>query len=132
MSERRAQHSNDAACRVAVCDDVAAFRELLLTIFQTTADITVVGEAANGLEAVALAQETQPDVMVLDLAMPLMDGFAALPLIREAAPECKVVVLSGFSGEVRERALSLGAYSYLEKGALPRAIVEAVRAAYAG
>jgi YesN/AraC family two-component response regulator len=76
----------------------------------------IVGEAANGKEAVQLAADEHPDVVILDLAMPVMDGMEAIPQIREVSPETKIVMLTGFdSGRLSEQAMSLGAHAYLEK-----------------
>jgi signal transduction histidine kinase len=84
---------------------------------QSSVGIRVVGEAGDGREAVEMAGELKPDVVLLDLAMPIMDGLEALPLIREAAPDAKVIVLSGFDDKrMRESALRLGAVAYVEKG----------------
>src|SRR6266511_1088230 len=89
--------------------------------------IDVVGEATNGREAVAQAERHQPTIVVLDLAMPIMDGLEALPEIRRVAPRSKVVVLSGFEASaMAEQALELGAERYVEKGADPDSIVRAI------
>ena len=81
------------------------------------AGVEVVGEAADGEDAVRLATELRPDLVLLDLAMPRMDGLQALPLIREAVPGVRVVVLSGFEDSVMaDRAVEAGASRYVEKG----------------
>lgn len=122
-----------APCRVVVCDDVADFRDLLIAMLERAEGICVVGEAGNGREAIALAATEQPDVVLLDVAMPVMDGIEALPHIRHAAPNSKVIVLTGFaSGAVRDQALAAGAADYIEKGARPDNLVEAIRSACAG
>ena len=93
----------------------------------------MVGEAANGRQAIELARRTQPDVMVLDIAMPIMDGIEALPAILQAAPGTHVLILTGFGSErIRAQALEAGATGYLEKGAAPSTMVAAVRAAARG
>jgi YesN/AraC family two-component response regulator len=77
----------------------------------------VVGEAENGATGVEVTIEQQPDVVVLDLAMPEMDGLEAIPHMRRGAPETRIVVLSGFDGALmREPALKIGAVRYVEKG----------------
>ncbi len=76
-------------CRVVVCDDVADFRMLLVDILQGTKGFSVVGQAENGREAIDVAGEQRPDVVLLDIAMPVMDGIEALPLIRTASPNSK-------------------------------------------
>lgn len=115
-------------CRVVVCDDVADFRLLLVAALSRASDIEVVAEAADGAEAIAVVASMQPDVVLLDLSMPVMDGIAALPGILAAAPQTKVIVLTGFrSDTMRARALEAGAADYLEKGVHPSAVLEAVR-----
>jgi DNA-binding NarL/FixJ family response regulator len=79
--------------------------------------LEVIGEAGNGEEAVRVVSELRPDIVLLDIAMPLLDGFEALPLILESAPQTQVVMLTGFTSTgMRERALSSGATTYIEKG----------------
>ena len=104
-------------CTVVLADDTPEIRTLLRLSLEDHGDIEVVGEAGNGAEAVAIVKELQPDALVLDLAMPVMDGFQAIPEVRRNAPETKIIVLSGFDTQVMsERALSLGADVYYEKG----------------
>lgn len=84
----------------------------------------VLAEAENGLRGVELAREHQPDLILLDIAMPVQDGLEALPALREAAPDSRVVILSGF--EERQHgaeALELGASAYLEKSLPPERLV---------
>ena len=89
--------------------------------------LTVVGEAADGLAAVELASELQPDLVMLDLAMPRMDGLEALPLIRAAVPGVRVIVLSGFNqSSLAEKALEAGADKYVVKGGSMRQLLELV------
>ena len=77
----------------------------------------IVGEASDGQEACDLAKQEQPDVIVLDLSMPVMDGLQAIPEIKRDAPESKILVLSGFAADaMSEQALNLGADDYMEKG----------------
>ena len=76
----------------------------------------VVGEATNGREAVELASAERPDIVILDLAMPVMDGFEAIPEICRQSPGTKILVLSAFDPSTSERVMSLGADSYLVKG----------------
>ena len=106
---------------------------LLAAVLARAEGLTVVGEAGDGAEAVTLAREIQPDIVMLDVAMPVMDGIEALPLILEAAPRARVVMLTGFAtDEFRTKALAAGAAGYLEKGVTPAAIVDAAREACAG
>lgn len=127
---RAAQETTPAptgAARVLVVDDNVDLRELFALQLQTSGGFDVVGQAADGAEAVLQAAELRPDVVLLDLAMPLMDGLQALPLILEEVPTAKVIVVSGFDERtLADQALGLGAVRYLEKG-LDMRLPEAVR-----
>jgi DNA-binding NarL/FixJ family response regulator len=105
------------ALRTVLVDDVEDLRALLRVLLVQDGRFEIVGEAANGQEAIELARRLQPDVVVLDLAMPIMDGLTALPGLREAAPQTRTVVLSGLPVEEMGTAASdAGAVGYLEKG----------------
>lgn len=104
------------ALRILIADDAADIR-LLLRMYLSGSKMAIVGEASDGKEAVALAASEKPDAVILDLSMPVMDGLEAIPLIKEAAPDTKIVVLSGFEADrMADAALELGAESYLQKG----------------
>lgn len=106
-----------AKCKVVLADDTPEIRTLLRLTLEDQGDIEVVGEAADGAEAVEIVSELQPHALVLDLAMPVMDGFETIPEVRRRAPDTKIIVLSGFdSGLMSQRALNLGADLYFEKG----------------
>jgi DNA-binding NarL/FixJ family response regulator len=114
--------------RVLLCDDVAMLRELLRYELEEDDDVVVVGEADNGVDGVRLVNELQPDVVVLDLAMPGIDGLEALSLMRAAPHPPAVLVHSGFdAATMRDRVLALGAAAYLEKGGNLRDVRDAVR-----
>ncbi len=103
--------------RVLVVDDNQDLRMLIRLHVEAIGKYEVVGEAGDGEEAVAMAAQLQPNVVLLDLAMPRMDGLQALPLILEAAPGVRVVVLSGFDkGMMAKEVLAAGAARYIEKG----------------
>lgn len=103
--------------KVLIVDDSRDLRDLLGIKVEMWGGYQVVGLAADGEEAVELAREKQPDLVLLDLAMPVMDGLQALPLILDAVPGVRVVVLSGFDkSTMAERALAAGAHRYVEKG----------------
>ena len=107
-----------AAIRVCLCDDVPELRALLRFALEEEGDITIVGEAGEAITGVAQVRDLQPDVLVLDLWMPGMDGLEAIPRVRAAAPACGIVVFSGFAAErLAATALALGADRYVEKGA---------------
>jgi signal transduction histidine kinase/ActR/RegA family two-component response regulator len=104
--------------RVLIADDTEDIRNLLRLMLQRDGRFSVVGEARDGQEAVAIAKETKPEAIVLDLSMPVMDGLEALPHLRRLLPECRIVVLSGFNASLMAReALTAGADAYIEKGA---------------
>ena len=116
------------ALRVIVCDDTLQVRVLIKTELSLEPDMIVVGEAANGAEAIDLARSEQPDVVLLDLGMPVMDGLEALPEIKEAAPSTRVIVYSSFEvSEMAEKAVAAGASRYIEKSAPADQLVAAVR-----
>jgi DNA-binding NarL/FixJ family response regulator len=113
--------------RVLICDDVAMLRELIRYELEEDDDIMVIGEADNGLDGVRLVEELAPDVVVLDLAMPGIDGLEALTLMRAVPEPPLVLVHSGFdAATMRDRVLALGAADYLEKGGNLREVREAV------
>jgi DNA-binding NarL/FixJ family response regulator len=112
--------------RVLLCDDSPQIRELVRVVLELEGN-EVVSEAENGREAVDEAERHQPDVVLLDLSMPVMDGLEALPEIKRVAPEARIVVLSGFDNErLVSQALALGADHYVPKGGAPEEIVDAV------
>ena len=119
-----------APIRVLLCDDVADLRFLLRMSMEADEGIEVAGEAGDGIEAVEQSRALQPDVVLLDLSMPRLDGLEAIPLIREAAPDAAIVVFSGFLTElIAEQVLAAGAASYLEKGSPHETLVSTIRAA---
>ena len=116
--------------RVLVCDDSEAFRALLRYTLGEDPGIEVVGEAADGMAAIAAAERLQPDVVLLDLTMPVLDGIDAIPAVLERAPATQVVALSGWRAERMEQAaLDQGAIAYVEKSDDVEALRAAVRAA---
>jgi CheY-like chemotaxis protein len=102
--------------RVLIADDNSDIRALVRFRLERDDRFVVVGEAGNGSQAVEMVEELQPDVVVLDLGMPVMDGLEALPLIHKVHPDVKVAVLSSFpAAQVEHQARELGAVLYLEK-----------------
>lgn len=102
--------------RLVVVDDSEEVRLLARLALEGTDGIHVVAEAADGAEGLEVVAEVHPDVVVLDVAMPVMDGLQALTEIGRRHPEIPVVMFSGFSeGHLAPRALALGAFAYVEK-----------------
>lgn len=103
--------------RIVVADDAADLRVLMITMLGLDPRFEVVGEAEDGEQAIALVDSQRPDVLLLDLAMPRMDGLEVLAAMQKAGRPTEVVVLSGFaSQEMIEQALALGARRYIRKG----------------
>ncbi len=122
----------EAAIRVMIVDDHAVVREGLRTFLQLQDGIEVVGEAADGAEAVARAPALAPDVILMDLVMPGLDGTGAMRQLREQAPSSRVIVLTSFLDDERLMpALQAGAAGYLLKDVEPAELARAVRSACA-
>jgi DNA-binding NarL/FixJ family response regulator len=112
--------------RVAIVDDTDDLRFLLRHALER-GGMEVVAEAGDGREAIEVVRRTHPDVVLLDLAMPVLDGRAALPRIRREAPTARIIVLSGFGADLlSDEMLELGADGYIEKGHSMRRIVQYV------
>ena len=119
--------------RVLLVDDHQMVRTGLATLLGASDDIAVVGQAADGAAALATAVEVAPDVVLMDLSMPGVDGVEATRGIRAALPDTKVLVLTSFSDRQRvSDALAAGAIGYILKDCEPPALLAAVRAAAAG
>ena len=119
--------------RVFIADDHGLVRAGLEQLLNGADDIEVVGSAAGGREAVEKVSRTSPDVVLMDLSMPDLDGIAASRAVLERCPECQVVVLTSFSDRDRIlAALDAGAIGYLLKDAEPDALLRGVRAAARG
>ncbi len=118
---------------VVLVDDHRLVRAGLRGIIDAAADLTVVGEAADGAEALAVVRATQPDVVLMDLSMPGIDGIEGTARLRDAGELARVVVLTSFVEHERvTAALAAGAVGYLLKDSDPRDVLEAIRAAAAG
>jgi DNA-binding NarL/FixJ family response regulator len=117
---------------VVLADDTVALRAMVKRALRVYGDFDVVGEAENGAEAVDLCAELQPDVVVIDLSMPVMDGFTAVPLIRQSSPQTRVVVLAGLDTAGLQQAVAgLGVFGCADKTTHPERIVALVREAAA-
>jgi two-component system, NarL family, response regulator LiaR len=119
--------------RVMIVDDHPMVRQGLRTFLSTCEDIEVGGEACNGLEALQRSEEIRPDVILMDMVMPGVDGATATGEILTAHPETRVIALTSFvEPETVKRVLEAGAISYLLKDASPDKLVEAIRQARRG
>jgi two-component system, NarL family, response regulator LiaR len=119
--------------RVLIVDDHSVVREGLRAFLQLQDGLEVVGEAADGEEAIEAASRLQPDVILMDLVMPRLGGVAAMRRLREEVPEARVIVLTSFLDDDKLLpALRAGAAGYLLKNAEPQDVARAVRAAHAG
>jgi len=119
--------------RVLLVDDQALFREGLETLLSVHDDIQVVGQACNGQEAVEVAAKVKPDVVLMDVRMPVLDGVRATSLLKKAHPHCGVIVLTTFDDdEYIFEALRVGAVGYLLKDVASNQLVEAIRATARG
>ena len=112
--------------KVLIVDDSSVVRDGLKGILRAHPDIQVVGEAANGLEAIDKAEQLQPDIVLMDAQMPVMDGVEATHQIKERLPAVKVLFLTVHTGYI-EDALAAGADAYLLKDSGRRELLQAIR-----
>lgn len=119
--------------RVLLADDHHVVREGLATIVDLEDDMTVVGQAGDGAEAVNLTLELEPDVVLMDLQMPNVDGAQAIEEIRQHLPDVRILILTTYADEEHVLAgIKAGAHGYLLKDASPDRLVEAIRAVHRG
>jgi DNA-binding NarL/FixJ family response regulator len=131
--ELEASVNETAPIRVLLVDDHAVVRMGLKVFFDLQDDIQVVGEAGDGSEGLAMARRLRPDVVLMDLLMPNMDGLTAIGRIKAEMPETEIVAVTSFIEEEKvTAALEAGASGYLLKDAEADEVAAAVRAAYAG
>lgn len=114
--------------RILVVDDESVVRDGVVTILSFQPDIEVVGDGQNGLEAVELARKTKPDVILLDMVMPKQDGLSSIPILRDVAPEARILVLTSFAEADRVyQTIKAGALGYLLKDATRAQLLQAIR-----
>jgi DNA-binding NarL/FixJ family response regulator len=119
--------------RIMAVDDHSIFRQGIVGLLGDQADLQLVAEACNGREAIQQYRAHQPDITLMDLQMPEMNGLDAVIAIRGEFPEAKIIVLTTYSGDVQVlRALKAGARAYLLKNLLHKELLETIRAVHAG
>ena len=119
--------------RVVLVDDHAQIHGLVQSILGAAPDINLVGQGANGQDAVALCEQYLPDMVLMDVIMPVMDGIKATGILHERFPEIKILVLSSFQDHESVYAmLRNGAVGYLTKSSITQDLVETIRATYQG
>ncbi len=122
-----------APIRILAVDDHVLVREGIALLVSTEPDLTLVGEASNGREAIQQFRAHLPDVTLMDLQMPEMNGLDAINAIRGEFPDAKIIVLTTYKGDVQiVRALKSGAQAYLLKNTLHKELAAAIRAVHAG
>jgi DNA-binding NarL/FixJ family response regulator len=113
--------------RVLIVDDIAQVRQGLRTVLTLAEEIEVIGEAVDGRDAIQQVEELQPDVVLMDLEMPVMDGYAATTQVKSRCPSCRIIALSVHSyPEARQRAAQAGVDAFIEKGAPVNKILQAI------
>ena len=119
--------------RIIIADDHPIVREGLATVLNQEEDLEVVGQAGNGLEAVAQASELHPDIILMDLQMPEMDGVAAIEKIKEESPAIGIIILTTYdTDDYIFRGIEAGARGYLLKDSPPAEVLKAIRAVHQG
>jgi len=133
MTKDREREGDGFPIRVMIVDDHDMVRRGLASFLKIKADLELIGEARNGREAVRLCEQVQPDVILMDLVMPEMDGTATTRVIRERWPQVQIIALTSFQEkELVREVLQAGAISYLLKNVSVDDLAEAIRAAYVG
>jgi DNA-binding NarL/FixJ family response regulator len=119
--------------RILAVDDHPMLREVISSLVASQSDMELVAEASTGREALEQFRHHRPDLTLMDLQMPDMDGIEAMVAIRDEFPEARIIVLTTYKGDVQVlRALKAGARAYLLKGLLRKELLETIRAVYAG
>jgi DNA-binding NarL/FixJ family response regulator len=125
--------ANTASIRILAVDDHPVFRQGIAGLIADQADMTLVGEASNGREAIQQFRAHRPDVTLMDLKMPELDGLDATIAIRNEFPQARIIVLTTYVGDVQVlRALKAGAQGYLLKNLLHKELLETIRAIHSG
>ena len=126
-------HTTHNLIRILTVDDHPLLRKGIAALVNTEADLKLVAEASNGKEAIEAFRSHQPDVTLMDLQMPEVDGLEAIDAIRKEFPEARIIVLTTYGGDVQVlRALKAGARGYILKGLVHKELLDTIRAVHAG
>jgi DNA-binding NarL/FixJ family response regulator len=126
-------HSTHNLIRILTVDDHPLLRKGIAALVNAELDLKLVAEASNGKEAIDAFRSHQPDVTLMDLQMPEVDGLEAIETIRREFPEARIIVLTTYSGDTQVlRALKAGARGYVLKGHVHKELLDAIRAVHAG
>jgi len=126
-------NTGDARIRILAVDDHPVIRQGLAGMIAVESDMALVGEASNGREGIQQFRILHPDITLMDVQMPVMNGLDALIAIRNESPDAKIIMLTTYTGDVQiVRALKAGAQGYLLKNTLHRDLLETIRAVHAG
>lgn len=119
--------------RILIVDDHALLRKAVRGLLESRNEFEVCGEAENGLQAIEMAAELKPDVVILDIVMPVMNGFEAARKIKEVSPDSRLVILSAYKDkQMLEEAKNVGAVCYVPKSDAERELIDAVKSAARG
>ena len=119
--------------RILLADDHSITRNGLKTILSLYDDMVLVGEASNGMDAIKICKKTNPDIILMDLDMPIMDGVSATGIIRKECPGVKVIALTSFTDKkLVNNAIKAGASSYIVKNISPDELINAIRSTFLG
>ena len=126
-------NADSNSIRILAVDDHPLFRQGIAALVGTQSDMNLVAEGSNGQEAVALFRAHRPDITLMDLQMPEMNGVDAMMAISGEFPEARIIMLTTYAGDVQVmRAMQVGARAYLLKNLLHKELLETIRAVYAG
>jgi DNA-binding NarL/FixJ family response regulator len=135
FTRRKRPDVSDASAqiRILVVDDHVLVREGIGLLVGTQPDMALVGEASNGREAIQLFRTHSPDVTLMDLQMPHMNGIETISAIRAEFPDAKIIVLTTYPGDIQTtRAMEAGAHGFLLKSTLHKELIETIRATHSG